>query len=455
MDDKTQATKHTPVASRVLDDGTLIELVFDATARTTRLAVARETGCVIEETVDLGDEVLRPFSPDNNLIKHEAVLLPSEAAPYESESALRRSITAFIHRYVDLTPVFERIAAEYVLLTWVYDAFNELPYLRLQGDFGTGKTRALLVLGAIARCPFFASGASTVSPIFHTLDAFRGTLIFDEADFRMSDEKAELVKILNNGTVRGIPVLRTLINQKHEFNPAAFHVFGPKIVATRGSYDDRALESRFLTELMGGRPLREDIPINLPPSFKCEALALRNQLLTFRFRRFHSVRLDASLVDRSLEPRQNQVLVPLLSIAGDDETRNLMRESVRSTGQSLLAERSVSVEAELLAVLLSLFDEYRESSIPMKLVHKEFVDRHGSEFERPLTTRYLASILRRRLAIRIMKSMGVMAIPRSEEPRIRQIGRRFGLDNTMIPPSRDLGRKGDAGEGMLPVSAME
>ena len=36
----------------------------------------------------------------------------------------------------------------------------------------------------------------------------RGTLIVDEGDFRFSDEKAELVKILNNGNGRGFPVLR-------------------------------------------------------------------------------------------------------------------------------------------------------------------------------------------------------------------------------------------------------
>ena len=36
---------------------------------------------------------------------------------------------------------------------------------------------------------------SQFRPIFHTLDAFKGTLIFDEADFRFSDEKAEIVKI--------------------------------------------------------------------------------------------------------------------------------------------------------------------------------------------------------------------------------------------------------------------
>jgi hypothetical protein len=31
------------------------------------------------------------------------------------------------------------------------------------------------------------------------------------------------------------------MNQQREFNPQAFHVFGPKIVAMRGSYDDKGL----------------------------------------------------------------------------------------------------------------------------------------------------------------------------------------------------------------------
>jgi hypothetical protein len=75
----------------------------------------------------------------------------------------------------------------------------------LELRYGSGKTRALLVLGSLCYKSFFASGASTVSPIFHTLDAFRGTLIFDEADFRFSDERAEVVKILNNGNVSGLP----------------------------------------------------------------------------------------------------------------------------------------------------------------------------------------------------------------------------------------------------------
>ena len=88
---------------------------------------------------------------------------------------------------------------------------------------------------------------------------------------------------------------------QREFNPRAFHVFGPKIVATRGSYDDKGLESRFLTEEMGSRHLRADIPINLPASFKDEGRELRNKVLLYRLDRRFEVRLDESLIDPKLE----------------------------------------------------------------------------------------------------------------------------------------------------------
>src|SRR6266851_6547299 len=67
----------------------------------------------------------------------------------------------------------------------------------------------------------------------------------DEGDFRFSDERAEIIKILNNGNAKGFPVLRSepSLNGK-EYNPRAYAVFGPKLVATRGYFEDRALESR-------------------------------------------------------------------------------------------------------------------------------------------------------------------------------------------------------------------
>lgn len=418
-----------PTASAILEDGTIVELAFHPSLRRTVLAIYSAGRWTLQDAIDVGSDTrLVPFSPSNNLIKNDVVMLPSEPSIYGSEEQLVADIQEFIHRHVDFTASFEKVATYYVLLTWLYDAFNELPYLRLRGDYGSGKTRALLTIGSLCYRGFFASGASTVSPIFHTLNAFRGTLIFDEADFRFSDEKAEVVKILNNGNVRGLPVLRTLMNQQREFNPQAFHVFGPKIVATRGSYDDKGLESRFITEEMGSRRLRSDIPINLPESFKDEARELRNKLLLYRFHRRMEVKLDETLIDPKLEPRLNQILVPLLSVVSDESLRSELRSMALDAQLSLVADRGLLVEAQVLEILAELIAGSSRSVVPVAEVVTIFIERYGFEYERPITNRWIGSILRKRLNISTYKSHGVYVVPVSDRSKIELLCTRYGVN---------------------------
>lgn len=429
MDNRADEKKQiVPSASAILEDGTIVEMVFHPKERRTVFAIYSAGRWTLQDGIDLGSDArLVPFSPNNNLVKHDVVLLPSEPSIYGSEETLVADIQEFIHRHVDFSPSFEKVATYYVLLTWLYDAFNELPYLRLRGDYGSGKTRALLTIGSICYRGFFASGASTVSPIFHTLNAFRGTLIFDEADFRFSDEKAEIVKILNNGNVRGLPVLRTLMNQQREFNPQAFHVFGPKIVATRGSYDDKGLESRFITEEMGSRQLRSDIPINLPDSFKDQARELRNKLLLYRFHRRMDVKLDESLVDPRLEPRLNQILLPLLSVVSDPDLRIELRTMALEAQLSLVADRGLLVEAQVLEILAELVVSSERSVVPVVDIVRIFIDRYGFEYERPITNRWIGSILRKRLNIRTYKSHGIYVVPTGDRSKIEVLCTRYGV----------------------------
>src|SRR6266567_258312 len=221
-----------PTVSAVLPDGSLAEMVCQEDR--TLFCVSKDGEFRYETNLLVNGQRLVPYSPRNNLLTNEVVLFPSEPSEYESEQELVEGIKAFIHRYVDISPLFEQIASYYVLFTWVYDAFNELPYLRLRGDTGSGKTRFLLTVGSLCYKPIFASGASTVSPLFRILDAFRGTLIIDEGDFRLSDERAEIVKILNNGNAKGFPVLRSEVSSRGEFNPRAYAVFGRRLSQPAG-----------------------------------------------------------------------------------------------------------------------------------------------------------------------------------------------------------------------------
>ncbi len=434
---KPRRSRSIPTVSAVLPSGALLEMTYDPTAFRSGFVVWEQGRWRTEPSIVLASgHQLVPYSPHNNLLLNEVVLLPSGPADYGSEAELVAAIQRFVHSYTDLSPTFEKIASYYVLLSWIYDRFSELPYLRFRGDPGTGKTRSLLIIGSLCYKPIFASGASTVSPLFRILDAFRGTLIIDEADFRLSDERAEVTKILNQGNAKGFPVLRSEVSGKRgEFNPRAYTVFGPKLVATRGAFDDRALESRFLTEEMGHAVLRDDIPISLSAAYKDEALQLRNQLLLFRFRRFGDTALTEDLVDRTIEPRLNQIFVPLLSLARDPEIRAELRELAQRYNRELVVERGMDAEAYILEILRDLLAGTDEAAVSVKEITSYFIDRHGFEYDRKITPRWIGGLVRRRLGLVTHKSHGVFVVSRSELPKLPRLCRRYGIDlsNPNVP----------------------
>lgn len=437
-DEAPKKSRIRPVVSASLPSGELLEMVYDPAALETGFILDDGLTWRVEKRVELPGVTLVPYSPANNLLTHRVVLFPSLPEEYGSEEGLFGEVREFIHRYVDLSDSFEEVASAYVLFSWVYDAFNEVPYLRVRGDYGSGKSRFLLTVGSLCYKPIFASGASTVSPIFRILDAVQGTLVIDEGDFRASDEKAEIVKILNNGNARGFPVLRSEQTPTKEFNPRAFHVFGPKLVATRNLFDDRALESRCLSEDMGTRPLRADIPINLPESFEDEARELRNKLLLYRLRTRSSRRpLAGASVPAGLEPRLSQILLPLLATVPSEETRARLLLLARRSGQVLSAERAMAIEAEVLAVLYEL----RQENLPLSVaeITKRFADRHAAEYQYVVTPRWIGSVLRRKLMLNPQKRGGTFIIPASEYPKLVRLFERYS-----VPGERqDIGDVGE------------
>jgi hypothetical protein len=416
-----------PTVSRVSSD-TLVELVYNAAKHTTALAVSRFDGLWnIEQEVSIGTgELLVPYSPANNLITSGCVLLPSMPLEYGLKDELVADIRAFLHRYVDLSPLFEQIAVHYVLLSWVHDAFGELPYLRLRGDYGTGKTRALHTIGSLCYRPFFASGASTVSPIVHTLDSFGGTLVLDEADLPYSDAKADLVKILNNGTAKGMPVLRTIQNRYKEFNPYAFKVYGPKLIATREPFQDIALESRFFTEETYSRSLRPDIPIHLPASMKDEALALRNRLLHFRFSEFFHIKTDPAAIIEGVESRANQSALALLSLVEDPALRAEIQSWLKDKSADLARTRREAPDACVLAAVIATFAEHAGGPAPVALVTKRFNADNADRFG-PMSYRGIGAVLRGRLNLETKKTGGVFVVPATERAKLQALSHRYAI----------------------------
>ena len=426
-----------PTPSALLADGSLVEMVYQPEANRTCFAVFRDGALTYEDTLLVQGRRLVPYSPHNSLLVNDVVLFPSRAEDYGTEETLVREIQGFIHRYVDVSPAFEQITAYYVLFTWMYDAFHELPYLRVRGDTGSGKTRFLLTIGSLCYKPIFASGASTVSPLFRLLHIFRGTLIIDEGDFRFSDEKAEVIKILNNGNARGFPVLRSESSTGKEFSPRAYQVYGPKLVATRGFFQDKALESRCLTEEMGQRRLRQDIPLNFTGQPTEEARQLRGKLLMFRFRNFRHKPLNPALADHTLEPRLNQVFVPLLSMIEDQQACEGLQRIARAYHKQLIADRGLDAEAQVLEILQALTTGlFTQQEPALKTITSHFIEAHEQEYNRKITVRWIGSLLKR-LGLKTERKSDGYVIPAPELNKLERLYEKYGLTPPPEPPEGD------------------
>lgn len=423
------------IISRRFANGEMLEALYAPLSVKTTLAHWNGREVKLLERYDSGtDSNLIPISTKNALLEHDVIKLPSYFEDFGSVEKLVAAIKSFIHRYVDLEEGFEVVAAHYVLLSWVYDRFRELPYLRLVGDYGSGKTRFLQVVGSICYKPIFASGASTLSPLFHMLDQFRGTLILDEADFRFSDAKAEVTKLLNNGHAAGFPVLRSEGNSKGSYSPRAFHVFGPKILATREHYSDPALESRLVSERAKAGSVRKDIPLSLPQTFEQEAQSLRNKLLMFRFRNWDKIDPDGLLLLDLPTNRIAQIYRPLLQLAVGKEAYSHIRDYAQTTHDMLSAFRSNGVEEHMLTAICRLLARGKVSLTVQAITH-EYVKRFGHEHVNPVTAKWVGGILRNKLHLRTGKSNGVYVIAEGELPKLKALLKRFGMNEISTPQS--------------------
>lgn len=421
---RDQEEKTRIIASEILYDGTIIEMLYDMKERTTSLAICKDGKETTQKSFSYEGITLRPHSPTKDLLKNKVILFPSEPKEYGSQMELIATIQLFIHKYLSISPFFEKIASYYVLFSWIHDDFNELPYLRGLGDYGTGKSRMLQVIGVLCYRPIFASGATTVSPIFRILNDFHGTLIFDEADFKISDTTAEMVKILNSGFMKGIPVLRSEGNNRKSYDVKAYDVFGPKIIATRQLYSDTALESRMITEDMNLNSPRKDVPFNIPNHFWDEALEIRNQLLMFRFRNKGKSKIKPELEDRTIEPRLNQIAVPLMSIIDDPALIEEIKSQIREYNEKITTDRTLGCNYQILDAICELIDAgYHKPTI------KQVTDVYNRDlnYYEALTSKKMGYRIRKMLDLKTEKTRDGYIVSESNRGKIETLRKKYDI----------------------------
>jgi len=279
-----------------------------------------------------------------------------------------------IHKFVDLSRGFELFSAYYVVLSWIFDKYERVPYARALGPWGSGKTRYLDVMSGLCRNSIKMGAGFSVPSLYRTVDKYRGTtLILDEADFSDSSLSAAVTKILNNGYQRDGVVMRC---SGDTFDPQAFSTYGPKVIAARRPYTDEALESRIITHVMS-RTIRDDIDIHMPKIDRWyDARRLRNELLGYRLKMMNETEpfRRISLL-KEFDPRFREIIYPILDLHEEYEVPEELIDFLRNHARERVIESQYSEEA----VALRIIDKYQVRCLLPTLgeIAKELNEEYG------------------------------------------------------------------------------
>ena len=376
--------------SKVFPDGTIADMVYSKEERKAEFVITRDSAKVepvpfllIDKegkiTTDEAKSVhqLHPSYQICSLIAKNFICAPSGVEEYDSNLDLYKEIRLFIKQYVVLEDErFYDVATSYVMMSWVFDKFSTVPYLRVIGELGTGKSRFLEVVGKLCNRAMVASGSISMAAVFRTLDVVQGTLVFDEADFRSSEMTDDIVKLLNGGHRKDAPVVRMEVYNDN-YRTVSFRVFGPKVLGSRHPFADTALESRCVAYRMF--PLKDvKVPVLLPQSFEVETQVLRNKLLMYRLRNFHQTRDDESSVEGLQFPRLRQTALALASVVKgvDSEAHKAVIDYLVDYQKDMLNNVSTDVYADVIlciAWIVEVDEDVRKSGeLSMNRIAYEF-----------------------------------------------------------------------------------
>lgn len=149
---------------------------------------------------------------------------------------------ALLARFVVADPATLHAATAWAAMTWFSEYATVLPLAAITApEKGCGKTVLLSAIGRLVKKPLSTSNISPAA-LFRAVDAWRPTLLVDEADTFLR-ENEELRGILNSGHTRDTAHVIRAVEVNGEFEPRVFSTWGAKAIAGIGGLPE-TVESR-------------------------------------------------------------------------------------------------------------------------------------------------------------------------------------------------------------------
>ena len=473
------------------------ELFFTDTCCGLTLAVSVERGdgqCELRQWQYLqwadGRREQRPFQPILEIEKRKVFFHPppsgsiiGAACPWSRPSrdrwlgngtidmavcfrALRDTFDKFLFFSSDKREAITSLLALYVIFTYFYSMWEAVPYLRISGPKGSGKSQVLRILERLVFKPLKAESISAAA-LFRQLDAQGGTFLMDEAQSLWSNTPGgdEIKNIVLTGYKRGGNAAR-LEKVGEKFEMRNFYVFGPKVFSGTSELPD-AVEDRCISISMFRSPPGSSKPRRRLDKRRTVDIwqLLRDSLYTAALEyglALKGIAFNSKVCPAAIEGRKYELWQPILALASWLEKRGckglldiMQKFAIENVSQSNEANSATPQEELLLQKLTELLQQ-KETPTPAELLDaaafkdsKLFEKWNSEKVGRTLSKFGLKTIRsngKRQYRSSLLENLGEIQ---------RSYGVPLGVENSITEPPYPTPCKKPALTGTAPVSNEE
>ncbi len=272
-------------------------------------------------------------------------------------------VVEIIRRYVVMDKEQADAIALWAAMTWFIDVVEVAPLAIITApEKACGKSQLLTILGYLVARPLPAANSST-SFLFRAIEAWRPTILIDEADtfIRENDEMKGLV---NAGHTRSNALVGRTVTVGDGHEPKMFNVWGAKAfagIALERHLPDATMSRGIVISLR--RKMAHETTSRLRHSDRSIFKDVAAKLARFADDYSLQVRQARPSLPDDLSDRAQDNWEPLLAIAGCAGPEWLERATAAALTLSVTEEQAVSTGNELLSDIQQVFESEKVEKI--------------------------------------------------------------------------------------------
>lgn len=337
-----------------------------------REATAKNLGIRVG-TLDAEVEKRRPRDESNTADdgRGGAIVL-DEPEPWEypvDGDVLLDAVRDVFLRYLILPAGAAVALALWVIHTYLLDVADASPILAISSpEKRCGKTALLEILQALTMKPLPASNITTAA-LFRTIEAYRPTLLIDEADSFLKDNE-ELRGVLNSGHRKATAIIIRTTGDDHE--PKTFSTWCPKAIAAIGKLPG-TLEDRAIIIMMRRKAKDEAVNRIRYGALTRETKELRRKAARWAQDKLETLKHSDPSVPAELNDRAADCWRPLLAIA--DLLAGTWAATAREAALLLSGSGDdSSTGTQLLTDIRMIFEQQQTDRLTSETIVKELAE---------------------------------------------------------------------------------